>query len=112
MTAMDSPELREVRRCVPEFEPVMDALLHSEGPDIGTFEVMSVFARWVLAMDAADQADVVERSSDVVERLLTSDRGFPQGQSLAAEFVEVVGPDDGAASWMRPATKALARGSS
>jgi hypothetical protein len=105
MTAGQSPEINEVRRCLPGFEPAFQALLTSEGPDLGAFEVMSEFARWVLAMESEGNDDVVQRSADVVELLLTAELGFPLGHDLGVEFVEAVGSPR---SWMRAKTMAVA----
>jgi len=110
MAAARSPEIAEVRRRVPEFEPVVIELLRTEGPDLGDYEVMSAFARWVLDMREAGQAEVVERSADAVETLATAERGFLQGHSLAVEFAEAVRQRTDDVTWMHPTTRALATG--
>lgn len=108
MAAARSPEIVEVRRRVPEFEPVVIELLRSEGPDLGEYEVMSEFARWVLKMRDAGQVDVVERSAAALETLATAESGFPHGHSLVVEFAEAVRQRSDDVTWMQPATRALA----
>lgn len=107
--AVGSPEVGLVRREVPEFEPVFQEVLVEEEGELGAFQALSVFADWVcVRLENGDDEDAVRRAFDAVERLF-ADEGFPLGDALAAEFIEVVWANPQAVERMGARTRERAR---
>jgi hypothetical protein len=100
LNATDSPAIDAVRAAVPEFEQPFQAELADEDGELGPFQAISLFARWVAAADD----DVARRALDVVERLI-EDRGLELGDALAAEFIEAVAGDPRVLALMGPRTR-------
>lgn len=107
--AVGSPEVGLIRRDVPEFESVFQQELCEEDGELGAFQALSVLADWVCDRLAnGGEEDAVRRVFAAVERLIADD-GFPLGDALAAEFIEVIWDYPGAVEWMGAKTRDRAR---
>ncbi|MEQ4208857.1 hypothetical protein [Actinopolymorpha sp. B9G3] len=92
-SAIGSPVLAKIRSQVPEFEEPFQRELDAEGPEMGAFQGMSVFAGWLRARVEASPAEPdVQRAFRVVEEVASSDdpMGHPMGRLLVTEFVEAL----------------------
>lgn len=108
-TGLDSPEVQLLRRSAPEFEQALAEDVRLEGPEIGSFQIVSLLAEWVCGRLDEDPNDGVSDSVlDAVESILTA-KGFPLGGELGAEFIEVVRHHARARALMRPITLEIAQ---
>jgi hypothetical protein len=90
LDAVRSEAIAAVRAAVPEFEDAFQAELREEEGQLGSFQAMSVFARWTLERLQSDPgSDAVPRAFQVVERLI-ADNTLELGDALAGEFIEIV----------------------
>jgi hypothetical protein len=86
-SAIGSPVLAVIRSQVPEFEETFQRELDAEGPEMGAFQAMSEFARWLEdRMEAASPGEAdVQRAFRVVEEVASSN--YVLGRALVTEFV-------------------------
>jgi hypothetical protein len=74
---------------VPEFDEPFQRELDAEGPAMGAFQAMSVFAGWLAdRIETSPEDSDVQRAFRVVEEVASSD--YPMGRSLVTEFVEAL----------------------
>jgi hypothetical protein len=90
-SAVGSPVVAAVRSQVPEFEEAFQAELDAEGPEMGAFQAMSVFATWLRErIDQSSEGPDVHRAFRVVEEIASNESGYPMGRALVTEFVEAL----------------------
>ncbi len=104
VSAIGSPEITAIRRAVPAFERAFQRELEDEGPEMGSFQAMSLFARWVdgLIKEAPEHPDVLQAFGVVEEIASTST--YPLGRPLVTEFVEALWGNKEATRLMGPST--------
>ena len=103
-SAIGSAEMTAIRRAVPAFEDAFQRELEDEGPEMGSFEAMSLFARWVdgLIKNDPGHPDVLQ-AFGVIEEIASTDI-YPLGRPLVTEFVEALWGNEGATRLMGPNT--------
>jgi hypothetical protein len=103
--AADEPGISAIRSAVPEFEDALRAEFASEAGQLGSFQAMSCFARWIAAHVAEHGADdVAQRGLAAIEDLIT-DETIQLGDALAAEFIENTWDDPALVALMGPRTQ-------
>lgn len=107
-TAMGSPVIVTIRNQVPEFEEVFRQELDVEGPEMGAFQAISVFADWLEdRIQRSPESPDVRRAFRVVEEVASG--SFPMGGPLVTEFVEALRDNPRAVSLMGPETLRVGR---
>jgi hypothetical protein len=104
-SAAGSPVIAAIRSQVPEFEEAFQAELGAEGPDMGAFQAMSVFATWLRErIDQSSEGPDVQRAFRAVEEIASGDSDYPMGRALVTEFVEALTDHARAVRLMGPET--------
>ena len=103
-SAIGSSEIVTLRNDVPGFEVAFKQALDDEGPEMGAFQAMSVFASWLEGrIEQSPKGPDVRQAFRVVEAIATTDT-YPLGRELVAEFVEALWGNPTAIQFMGPET--------
>jgi len=108
-SAVGAPVVKTIRERVPEFEQAFQEALNDEGPDMGAFQAMSVFAGWLAERIEASPENSVEQQAFAVIEEVASSADYPMGRSLVTEFVGALRDNPRAVALMGPATVRFAR---
>lgn len=108
--AVNSPAISRIRAAIPEFEDTFQEELREEDGELGPFQAMSLFARWVAdRVRAGHEGDVPSRALKAIEQLI-EDQTVELGDALAAEFIEQAIDEPRVVELMGPRTRERARG--
>ena len=103
-SAIGSPTVEAIRNQVPEFEEAFRREFEAEGPEMGAFQAMGVFADWLEGrIEQSPGSPDVRRAFRVVEEIASSNH-YPMGRSLVTEFVEALRNNPRAVPLMGPET--------